>query len=74
VICGGTYRRTCRTTKYNGCQKDPDEKLREYLRTLSPNFSEEELEIALWNLKQYFLLAGEVASESLRKEKENKSE
>ncbi len=55
-------------------KKDPDEKLREYLRTLSPNFSEEELEIAVRNLKQYLILAGEVARESLRKEKENKSE
>lgn len=42
-------------------EKNPDEKLREHLEAQYPNLSEEELEEALWNLKRYLILAGEVA-------------
>jgi hypothetical protein len=55
-------------------ENNPDEKLRENLEALYPQLSEEELEIAVRNLKQYLILAGEVAGEGLRKEKGERSE
>ena len=53
---------------------NPDEKLREHLKAFYPNLGEEELEEAFRNLKQYLLLAGEVARENLKKEKGDRSE
>jgi len=53
---------------------NPDEKLREHLKALYPHLGEEELEEALRNLKQYLILAGEIAKENLRKEKGDRSE